>query len=70
MIIDEVVWNVIKNKHCSFRMKYPISHSELSLRTSAETSTTSPDSATDDHVLSPILSTPQCARKRVSATFT
>ena len=70
MIIDEVIWNVIKNKHCSFRMKYPLSHSEQSLRIFAETSTTSPASATADHVPSPILSTPQSGRRRAFATST
>jgi hypothetical protein len=69
MIIDEVVWNVIKNKHCSFRMKYFSSYIELFLRTSAVISTTLQDSVIASHVHSPIHNTPQSDKKKVFAIF-
>ena len=45
MIIDDVVWNVIAHKHCSFRMKYlffinNIYNIEHNLKISVETKTT------------------------------
>jgi len=51
MIIDEVVWNVIVNKHCSFRMKYGLRYSGLSLKISAAISIIWQDSAIEGHVL-------------------
>lgn len=68
MIIDEVVWNVIKNKHCSFRMKYFCSYIELSLRISAKMSTILLVSATEDHAHLPIPNMPQLDNKKESAT--
>lgn len=67
MIIDEVVWNVIKNKHCSFRMKYFLVHSEQSPKIFAETSTTLQVFATGNHVLSLILNMLLFASKKESA---
>lgn len=68
MIIDEVVWNVIKNKHCSFRMKYFCIYIELSLRISAKMSTILLVFATEDHVHLPIPNMPQSDNKKESAT--
>lgn len=40
MIIDDVVWNVIAHKHCSFRMKYFIDYNEEhNLKISVKTNT-------------------------------
>jgi hypothetical protein len=70
MIIDEVVWNVIKNKHCSFRVKYLSHNPEPNLKTSAKMNTISLVSAIANHVRSPIPNTPPSAKKKESATST
>ena len=64
MIIDEVVWNVIKNKHCSFRMKYHLHYLELSHKTSAETSTILPDFVIDDLALFRIRNMQRLSKKK------
>ena len=70
MIIDEVIWNVIKNKHCSFRIKYPFFHVGPSLKTSAGISITWQASATAGHVPWPTPSTPPSDNKKESAIST
>lgn len=69
MIIDDVVWNVIVNKHCSFRMKYLMSDSGLFRKISAAISITSPACATGNRVPLPTRSTPLSERKREFAIF-
>ncbi len=69
MIIDEVVWNVIKNKHCSFRMKYFIIHIEQSLKIFAEINTTLQVYATVNHALSLTLNMLPYVNKKESVIF-
>ena len=70
MIIDEVVWNTIKNKHCAFRIKYPAIDPGPKLRIFVKISTISPGCAIVGRALCPIRNTPPFEKKKESATCT